>query len=158
MGSLPVMTAGIAPWAEPYISGETTEREFQVARAMVNLSLYTAVLNTPVNIFDPLGLKPMDMFPDADAAARDAACYLKNNPLIIGGEHWEKASAIFKHKLDGQYYYNVPYHRKDLPPGQSSPNYDLKLGDKDTVEGDIHDHIKAGRFSDKNEFLRERTH
>ena len=60
--------------------GGTAEGEFQAAWARVNLSLYTALGNSPLGLIDAFGLDPGDHFPNPDEAGKDAACYMKKKP------------------------------------------------------------------------------
>ena len=150
IASLPVRTIGIAPLYESDDGGGMTDGEFQGAMARINLSLYTAVGNNPVSMIDTFGLDPFQLFPDPDAAAKDAACYIKKHRLEIKDEHFEQSAAIFKGK-DGKYYYNFPQHGKSVFPAVSDADYDFKKDPKDTLAGHIHDHVRGERFSDKND-------
>jgi RHS repeat-associated protein len=152
IAGLPMMTVGIAQWSESYNGGGMTDGEFQGAMVRVSLSLYTAIANTPLRMIDAFGLDPYQSFPDPDSAGKDAACYIKKHPLIIKGEHFEQAAAMFEDK-DRKCYYNIPQHGKSVFPGISDADFSSqsKKDPKDKLVGHIHDHPKGERFSDKND-------
>jgi hypothetical protein len=110
------------------------------------VNLFRFAHNDPHGWEDAFGLDPMiDAFPSADAAAIDAACYLKKHPLNVGGESYEQAAAIFNQ--NSQYYYNYPQHGKSDIRGKSDPDLKTKRDDQDKLAGTIHNHIKGEDFS-----------
>ena len=111
------------------------------------LNLYGYVGNNPINAIDKFGLSPCSPdYPTADAAAKDAAQWIKDHPLVSkSGEVYEQAALIFVH--DGKFYYNWPQHGDDPRSGNSTPDpKSVFNGDKGAV-GLIHSHIQAEDFS-----------
>src|SRR5690606_1186249 len=56
IGSLPLMTAGIAPSVESAGGGGMTDGDFVNAWTWANLNLYAGIGNNPLGLFDALGL------------------------------------------------------------------------------------------------------
>ena len=114
------------------------------------INLYGFVFNNPFFWADQYGLAPWEPYPTCDAAAKGVMQDLHDHPETVNGEHYEKASGIFKDK-DGKYYYNPPQNGTGLP-GQSMPDFKYKRDKNDAVAGWAHDHIRGEDFSqqDKN--------
>jgi hypothetical protein len=125
-----------------------TEGQIQSFRARIQLSSFLAMGNDLIGSIDPFGLDPYDKFPDLDSAAKDAACYIRKNPYKIDGTQYERGSVLFR-GADGKYYYNTPWHGKNSLPGTCDFDFKDKKKDEDTVEGTIHEHLKAEDFSCK---------
>jgi len=115
------------------------------------LNLYGFVGIDLVNGVDTYGLKPFDMFPDPNAAAKDAASYIHGHPWINdSGERCEVVAAVFKNK-NGEYDYNIPWYDRDMLALGSRADFSFKIDSHDIPAGHIHNHIRGERFSNKND-------